>query len=290
MTHTEQIETLKDSDEEFDLLDILVVLVENLKLLLIIPVLAALLGAGIAYVWPPTFASTSVYAPTQRYVSITPEVLASYLRAPDVLLAAAHAVDVAPELSDEKLLKKMAQLVEANVGRADKLLTVTTYGKTPEAAQKLNQAVWEYALAKTAPRGLEAQQLQQQLQVEKQRLTSSMAMEKNVEEALRQGALNEKNVLLYGELLKANSQRLEAINALEAQLGGMSLTNFTHAASLPEEPIKPKKLMIVMAATLAGGFFALFLVCLRVVWKNASTNPEQQSKVQRIRKALGCQA
>lgn len=71
----------------------------------------------------------------------------------------------------------MDTLISINIGRQDKLLTVTTYGETPEAAQKLNQLLWEYALPYTKPRGVEAQQLNAQLEDEKARFASSTALE-----------------------------------------------------------------------------------------------------------------
>lgn len=290
MTHSDLPSPTTDASDEIDLLDLLLVLADNLKLLIITPIVTALIGLGIAYSLPQTFESSSVFASNSRYLQLPPEVLASYLRAPDVRLQAAHTLGIEPELSKTRLLKKMDTLISINIGRQDKLLTVTTYGETPEAAQKLNQLLWEYALPYTKPRGVEAQQLNAQLEDEKARFASSTALEKRTAATLQQGSPSENEVLLYGELLKTNSQRLETINTLEAQLEGLSTANFTQPPSLTEDPIKPKKSLIAIAAGIAGGFLAILYVFIRAGLRSAGKNPEQAEKIRRIRTALGLKA
>lgn len=55
-----------DSDEEIDLLDLLRVVVDNLRLLLLGPLVMGLIALGISFAVPPTFTATTVFMPPQQ--------------------------------------------------------------------------------------------------------------------------------------------------------------------------------------------------------------------------------
>ena len=56
-------------DDEISLLDLLQVVIENLRLLVIGPLVAGLLALGIAYFIPPTYTATTVFMPPQQQQS-----------------------------------------------------------------------------------------------------------------------------------------------------------------------------------------------------------------------------
>jgi len=62
---TQNIET----DDEINLLDLLQVVADNLRLLVLAPLAAGLLALGIAFVIPPTFTATTVFMPPQQQQS-----------------------------------------------------------------------------------------------------------------------------------------------------------------------------------------------------------------------------
>lgn len=274
-------------DDEIDLLDLLVVLAGNLKLLIVTPLICGMLGLAGAYWLPPTYESRSVYSVKKQDKEIAPELLSSYLRAPAVLLQAGKSLQVAPSLSDERLIKKLEKMVAVSIGKQDQLITLTTQGNTAEAAQALNQKLWQLALPMTIPQGQDMERLKARVDAEKERLASGLKLEQRTAERLQGGDNSESTARLYGELLSSNSARLGVISGLQAQLEGLTETGFTQHPSLPEEPVNPKKLLITLAVALVGGFFTLIFVFIRHALRSASQDPEQAVKLQKIRRSLG---
>lgn len=58
-------------------------------------------------------------------------------------------------LTKEEIYKKLSKRITVNVGKQDKLLNIATQAKSPEAAQKLNQALLDTLFPLSKPRGLE---------------------------------------------------------------------------------------------------------------------------------------
>lgn len=275
-------------EDEIDLLDLLVVFADNIKLLLAVPIFTGLLGFSAGFLLTPTYESRSVLSvPSTPSKLGEQDVIASYVRAADVLVAAGREAQIGTALTDGNLLKKMETLVNISVGRQDKLITLTTQGATPESAQQLNQVLWRLALSKSIPQASDMARLNTQLTAEKERLTSGLALEASTARALQNGSANESTARLYGELLTSNSKRLERITELEALMEGVTVRSLTQQATLPEEPIKPQKAIIAMVTGLGGGFLTFLFVFARHALRTASRNPEQAEKIRRIREAVG---
>lgn len=275
-------------DDEIDLLDLMVVLAENIKLLILGTLLASLIGLALAFAWPSTFESTSILSINKSELTLSDQVIASYTKSTDVLESAAQKIGFEPDISTARRLKKMDKLVEVSVGKGDSpLVTLTTRGPNPEQAQKLNAAIWEKVLPRTAPRGANLERLEQQLTSERSRLASAEALEASTLKQLQGGASSESLSRLYGELLSANSRRQEFIARLEAQIEGLTMESLTQQPTLPELPSKPNKLLIALGVTAVGGMFLLLFVFIRQALRSASQNPEQAKKVTRLRAAFG---
>lgn len=276
-----------EPDDEINLLDLLVVLTENIKLLIVFPIVAGLLGLGISFLLTPTFESKAVFAAQKNSSDNSADLVASYLRAPAVLLKAGKELSIAPDLSDARLVRKLEKMVSASISRQDRLLTLTTQGSTPAKAQALNQALWKYALPYTVPQAQDMERLKTRLTAEKERLASGTALEKLITERLQRNEPSENTAQLYSELLTSNSLRLSNIAALETQMEGLTESNLIQRPSLPEEPIHPKKALVAIAAAIAGSLIALLFVFARHALRSASRQPEQARKVQKICNALG---
>lgn len=55
-----------EDDDEISLLDLLQVVVDNLRLLVLVPLVAGLLALGITFAIPPTFTATTKFMPPQQ--------------------------------------------------------------------------------------------------------------------------------------------------------------------------------------------------------------------------------
>lgn len=285
--------TSAPAEDEIDLLDLLVVIAENIKLLIFGPLLIGAAALGIAFYLPQTFESQSILVPNQeaaeKNTGISGQVLASFLTSADVINAAANDLGLEPDMSTTRRIKAIQKRIRVSVGKQDQLVTLVTQGQTPEAAQALNATLWKHVFPMTLPRPAEMERLRKQLTAEKDRLESGEALEQQTGELLATGkASGEATSRLYGELLKSNTERLAAIAQLESRMHGLTAAdNWVQQPSLPEEAVAPKKSLIAIAATFGSGFLLLVFVFMRQALRTASNNPEQASKVQRLRKALG---
>lgn len=277
------------TDDEIDLLDLLVVIAENLKLLILGPLFVGICALGIAFTLPQTYESQSTLNPQKPGLNVSGAMLASYIKSFDVLKKAADDIGFEPDSSTQQRIEKLEKLLAVSVGKQDQLVTLKTQGDSPESARLLNESIWKNVLPLTIPRGKDMERLQTQIQAERERLQAGQKLEIETAKKLLSGSASasEATSRLYGELLAANSTRLQAIAALEAQAEGLTLENLTEQPTVPERAIKPKKALIAIAATLGAGMLLLFFVFVRHALRSSSKDPEQAAKLQQIRRALG---
>lgn len=77
MTQTNDARLDEADDDEISLLDLLQVVVENLRLLVIGPLLAGLAALGISFAIAPTFTATTKFMPPQQQQSAAASMLQS---------------------------------------------------------------------------------------------------------------------------------------------------------------------------------------------------------------------
>lgn len=282
------METPTPQDDEIDLLDLLVTLAENWKLLILGPLAIGLIAFGIAHIIPQTYESSSSMQVERTGSSLTSPVVASLAISADVLHEIAPVAALDAGLTNEEIYKKLSKRITVTVGKQDKLLSISTRANTPEAAQKLNQALLDSLFPLSQPRGTEKEQLEQQIESEKNRLQESIKLEHETAASLASGkSLSEATSRLYGELLTANSNRQKSIMDIERRLAGLGNDDVVQKPTLPEQSIKPKKLLIAVGAAIAAAFALLVFVFARQALRtSAESSPEQAEKLARIRKAL----
>lgn len=275
-----------ESNDEIDLLDLLLVIAENIRLIILVPLVVGVLSLAFSFTLPETFESKSLLNPNKPGLNIPGQVLASYLKSANILEAAGVEAKIDVDATPAHLIKKMESLVQATVGKQDSLVALTTYGPSPEKAQKLNQLLWKTVLPHTIPRGTDMDNLQEQLQAEEARLQAGNALEASTAKILQTNDTNESTARLYGELLASNSARLKNIANLKSQIEGLTLDNLSQPPTLDELPIKPKKSLIAIACTLAAGVLVLLFIFARHALRNSENNPEQAEKIKKLRAAL----
>ena len=75
-TEARQSMPIEENDDEISLLDLLQVVVDNLRLLILVPLLAGLAALGITFMIPPTFTATTKFMPPQQQQSSAAAMLA----------------------------------------------------------------------------------------------------------------------------------------------------------------------------------------------------------------------
>lgn len=274
------------SDEELGLLDILLVLAENIKLLLVVPLVVGLLSLGVASIWPPSYESTSVVMAERTNNSFTVDVVSRLVTSASVLDPVAREFGFLQNRTPEEARRHLLENVKTSVGRGDRLLTLVTAARGPESAQRLNQAVLDQLFLQTRPKGADLARLQDRLNQEKSSLAAAVKLEAELAKALFSKGQTESAGRAYVNLLLANSKKAEDIQALEMQIGGLTVDAIIQPPTSPEKPTSPNKWLIVVLAALASGVALLVFVAIRSSLMRSTQNAAAADKLLRIRRAL----
>lgn len=275
------------ANDEIELIDLLIVIAENLKLLIFIPLLVGIVTLGFSYGMEKTYQSESILSPEKPGLNFSGHVLSSYIKSADVLEAVAADIKFEPTRSMTGRVTALRNNLYVSVGNQDQMVTLKTQAQTPEAAQKLNAVIWQHVFQKTVPNATELERIQTQLKTAKERLDSGRSLEAMTLKSLANGVTNESTTRLYSELLTSNSALVRSIAILESQIEGLTFENFSQKPTLPEFPIRPKKAILAVVATLGTGLLMLLFVLARQALRSAAQNPEQANKVRRLRRSLG---
>ena len=266
--------------QEIDLLDILVTLAENIKLLIFGPLLVGLCALAIAFIVPKTFESIAVLKAEQA--------TASLMTTAAVLDPVAESLGLTKEESAEEARRQLREQIKAAVGRNDKLLTLTVSAPEPQQAQAIANAVLQQTYVQSRPKGSELARLETQLQDAKARTKSAedaavtllKRMESNGATTSTESARG------YAELLNVAAAAQNQVAALQAQLEGLTDAQLVQAPTLPQKASKPKKGLIAIGATLAAGLALMLFVFVRQAVRGSAKDADAASKMARIRRAL----
>jgi capsular polysaccharide biosynthesis protein len=266
--------------EEIDLLDILVTLAENIKLLILGPVLVGLCALGIAFVVPKTFESVAVLKAEQA--------TASLMTTAAVLDPVATSLGLTQEESVEEARRLLREQIKATVGRTDKLLTLTVSATAPQQAQAIANAVLQQTYVQSRPKGSERARLETQLQDAKARTKSAedaaVTLLKRMDSNGATGSTE--SARGYAELLNVAAAGQNQVAAFQAQLEGLTDAQLIQPPTLPQKASKPKKGLIAIGATLAAGLVLMLFVLVRQTVRGSVKDANTASKMARIRRAL----
>ncbi len=281
MTETPQLL----EDDEISLLDLLETIVDNLRLLVIGPIVVGLLALAGASLWPKTYESTAILKAEQ--------VTASLMLSASVLDPIAANLGYTPKQEQDAARDKLKSQIKSSFNAKDKLLTLTTQADTPQAAQALTKAVLQQTYAQSRPRDSEKLRLQKQL-------AQAQAREKEANQTavLLAGKMEKSGDEVSFQVAQGYAQMIGVVKEsqatqidIERQLQGLDDSALLQEATLPTKHAAPKRGIITIMATLAAGFALLLFVFIRQALRNASQDAESAQKLSAIqtawRKAVG---
>lgn len=265
------------------ILDVLVVLAENARLLATGSLAVGLIALAICFVVPQTYQSVAVFQADQT--------AASLMTTATVLDPVIAALKLEQGTSLEEARIRLQSQIKATVGRIDKLLTLTVSAPSAAQAQAISVAVLERTFVESRPKGSVRARLQTQLAEAAMRLKNSQevgeSLRKRLESSGTLASTSSEVARGYAELLSASGAAQNQISILEAQLEGLSDAQRLQAPTLPERPSQPKKALIAIGATLATGLALLLFVFMRRGLQAAAVNQTHADKLLRIRRSLG---
>lgn len=274
------------------LLDLLLVVAENLKLLLLGPLLVGLLALGIGYVLPPSFVSQAILliAPSTSPNSSSAAQAAAMMTSP-LVLDPIIARD--PELKGEPIetaRQRLASNIKAAVAK-DGLLRVDVKASQPQAAQALANAVIDEWLKTTIPGDQDRADLEKRLSYASNALASVTSI---LDRLSVDGAVSLGKPLTRGEagtslvgLGELQTRYLNDVLSIPRAMQGLTRDVVKQPPTLPTETVAPKKGLIAVLAVLGTGFALLLFVFMRQAWRNSAQDPEAAPKVARLRAAFG---
>jgi len=268
-------------NEKFGMLDILVVLAENIKLVIVWPLVAGIVALGISYFLPRTFQSVAVLQADQ--------VAASLMTTAPVLDPVINALGLAEEDTIEESRSKLRDRIKAVVGRADKLLTLTVSARTPSQAQAVAHALLQKTFEESRPKANVLARLHTQLNEAQARLknaqVASIGVLKRLEtnSSLATGAEMAKG---YADLLGATGAAQSQVSALESQIEGLSAAHVVQPPTLPQRASQPKNGLIAISVTLFTGLALLLFIFIRHAFRKSMFSENTAAKLMHIRQSV----
>lgn len=273
--------------DQVSLLDLLLVLAENTKLLLLGPVVAGLLALAGSFALPQKFVSEAILA-----IPASPQPAAqaaSLMRSPLVLDPIIGALDMAQGQSVSMARRELAEAVKATVGK-DGLLRLELTGPSPAQAQALANAVIDAWLKTTKPAEQDRKDLETRLSYAKASLESASGLlarlTKESAGYLAQPLTRGEAGTTLASVGELQSRYLNEVLTVTRSLLGLSRDVVVQAPTLPTERASPKKALIAILAALATGFVLVLWVFVRQSWKALATQPEAVAKLGRLRAAF----
>jgi uncharacterized protein involved in exopolysaccharide biosynthesis len=283
-------------DDEISFLDLLTVIVENLKLLILGPLAAGILALGVSFLIPPTFtAKTTMIPPGQSSGGGAAALLgqlgglgalaggAAGIKTPtDQYLAYLESNALRDELIEKFKLRERykakyqqdARLaLKANVkATADKksgLITIEVSDKDPKFAADLANAYVQALSHLIGELALKEAKVKREL-LEKQ---ITEAMQKSYQSPMVREAVIQSLIREY-ETARLDERKE---NPFLAQVD---------VAEVPELKAKPKKSLIAVMTAMVVGFLLLLFVFIRGVIQNMHSDSKNTAKFINIKNAL----
>lgn len=280
MNETNALSGIKD---EAGFLDVLLVLAENVKLLIILPLIVGLCALGIGFLLPRTYESVSILQVDQA--------TASLISTTSVLDPVIASLDLAKGKTLEEARIQLKAKILTAIGRSDKLLTLTVSADSAQDSQLLANALLRQTYLQSRPKGGTRVRLEAQLAEAKIRLNNAQLatnrLFKGLESSHTGAGVGPEVARGYADLLTATGAAQTQISSLEAQLEGISDSHLIQPPSLPEKPSSSKKLPLAIGATLLTGIVVLLFIFMRRALSNMSGNTSAAQKLARIRQFLG---
>lgn len=284
-------------ENDFDLLGLLVTLAENIKLLVIAPIMVGLCALGIAYFVPLTYDSVAVIQAkpsTESSAAFTEQQIASLMTTAAVLDPVLQSMGLYKEYLIEESRSKLREDLKVSAGRNDKLVTLTASAQSSAQAQALAQAILKQTFEQTRPKNSEKARLESLLVAARARSKTALETAANLSKRIESTSTSAANVSEiargYAELLTFSLDSDKQINSLENLLEGVNESYLLQPPTLPQKTNKPRRLMIVLSATIGAGILLLLFVVMRQLLRDTSLNATSAEKIARIRRALGMKA
>lgn len=271
--------------DTIDLVDLLLTLAENLRLLLLGPLLIGSVTFGVTYLLPQKFESVAI-------LKAEPSA-ATYMTSASVLDAALKKLGHLKGLSEEEAEEartKLQRQVSAHVGRNDRLITLKVEAGSPEASQRMANEILVHTFASLKPNGAELQRLSAEKAILSQQVSELTAASKTTQRILERASSTD-NLGSVAESIAAISNNLiraqEGLHKVEQKLQGLTADDLIQTPTLPRKPVASNKSLITVLVTLATGLILFVVVLIRHAWRTSSSVVQHQARLDALKRRYG---
>lgn len=256
-----------ESDDTIDVLDVLLTLAENLKWLILLPVIGGAIVYGLASLLPEKFESTAII---KADGSVSANMTAAH-----VLDAALKNLGYLDQLDDEEAEDAREHLqrnVSTSVVRGTQLVTLKVAGHSQEAVHRITQEILNMVYLDSRPREAELKRLGTEKAMLEAQAVELTATSKTAQKLLGTptagtdtGALAESIASISSNMVRIQA----ALLVVEAKMHGLSNDDLVQAPTFPQRPVGPKKALIAAVAAVVIGLLALIFVLMRQSWRTS---------------------
>lgn len=291
------VSTEIQDEDEISLLDLLLVVTENIRLLVIGPIVAGLAALGIGYTLTPMFTAKTILLPPQSVTSSTSQFLEQLGQVTGGLSGAVGAGAGATSaimvyLDSDTVRDKVIEKFDLKKYYDAKLLTQARSALKGDTKATADRKSGTITLEVTnASASVAADIANYYVEVVRSQMGDAAAekaklqrenLERQVEEAMRKPYQSPfiRDAIVQGLIRQAEISRLD-----ETRREGPWITQ-VDVAKPPERKSGPKKVQIAVITALATGFALLLFVFARNAMANAERDSESAAKISRIKRAF----
>ena len=275
----------QNTSEQFTWLDLMLVIVVNLRLLVLGPLFAGLIAFVGVSLLPKTYESTAVLKGEQG--------IASLINSAAVLDPVAASLGYKQKLGADDARLKLKKQMQVQLNAKDKLITLIIQAESPEAAQNLAKTVLNQTYANSRPRESERNRLQRQLEQarlrEKEASDVGQLLRKKLDDKGSSGSTDVAQG--YAQIIRTVSESQAAQISLEQQMIGLDESVLIQEATLPSKHKENQQGLITVLVIQATLFLLMGWVFLRNLLSRACRDENEEKKLRKLKlgwfRALG---
>ncbi len=278
----------ENEENEVSLYDLMLVVANNLKLLILGPLLVGLVALGVAYSLPRSYTSQ-----THLNLEDSAKAVEAVMRSPavlDVVLKQFPSpMGVTDRARDEFATKFRFGTVSASQKANTSVTKLEMDDESPVRAQSMANALVDAWLATTKPQPESKLELMRKLKRNQDAVDTVSQLLKRMANETTQLLLPNVRYELgtqSAQLLQMKNDYEASISQIELDLRGKTRDVVVSPPSLPTDATKPQKSLIVVLSVIGSGVVLLLWVFMRQGWMNAAQDPEAIKKQARLRAAL----
>lgn len=280
MSNPDQTITTHAEDGEIHWLDVLIVVTENLRLLVLGPVVVGVLVLAVGWMLPRTYESRAILKGTAQVASLlnTPQVI-------DPVIEKLH-IRKAEETQHE-VRHRIQKSVKVSYSSKDALIHLTAQAATPEAAQLLAQALLQSYFTQSKPRGPERERLQALLSITQARLQQASGVAEQMSQRLAREEGKNSTAMSqgYASLIASMDVLENKYQDTLKELQGVDESHLLQPPTLDRIETAPKVGLMAIVAALGSGLVLLLFVFVRQSLRNSAHDHETAGKLQDLRQS-----